>query len=290
MYQYIIFVISCFIIVPSYVHAEAASPNNNVLSSHPVYENVVPDQPVYLSSLGFGPSSYLRGKIVVSHVFWQDEESNRWTEDKQKIMLVAWDKSATWLKSTLSSKYNTDLNFVNEVVTIQPDHEAKHIANINAQKNSMRNTAQLARYFGHHTAQIYLDSIKNKHKADSVALFIYINKKSKSFAHRCMKKCKLVGEYAYILKEADTPYIEDIMYTQIHELLHLFGADDLYKVAGAENYYRDDMLHHPPNGLENVNISPITAYSIGALSSQPTTPFTVERNWSKKIKKDLSKQ
>lgn len=104
-----------------------------------------------------------------------------------------------------------------------------------------------------------------------------------------MKKCKFVGEYAYIIKHTNTVDIEDIMYTQIHELLHLFGADDLYKVAGAENYYRDDMLHHPPNGLENIKISPITAYSIGALNSQPTTPFTVERNWSKKIKEDLSK-
>ena len=290
MYHYIIFAISCFIIVPLYAHAESASPNHNELSSYPVYENVVPNQPVYLASLGFGPSSSLRGKIVVSHVFWQDEESNKWTKDKEKFILKAWNKSAEWLKSTLSLQYNTDLSFVNEVITVQPEHVAKHIANIKTQKNSMRNTAQLARYFGHPTAQIYLDSIKNKHKADSVALFIYINKKSKSFAHRCMKKCKLVGEYAYIMKEAYSLDIDDIMYTQIHELLHLFGADDLYKVAGAENYYRDDMLHHPPNGLENVKISPITAYSIGALDSQPATPFTVERNWSKKMKEDLSKQ
>ncbi len=291
IYNTIIFVVGSFIIAPLHVHAESTLPDHRYFSSHPLpYEKVEPDQPVYLASLGFGPSSSLRGKIVVSHVFWQDDESKKWTETKRKVMLKAWDKAAMWLKSTLLSKYDTEVTFVNDVIMVQTGHTAKHITRIETQKNSMRNTSQLARYFGHHTVQTFLDDIKKKHKTDSVALLIYINKKSKSFAHRCMTECKFVGEYAYINNEANASDIDDIVYTQIHELLHLFGADDLYKVAGAENYYRDDMLHHPPDGIDNVKISPITAYSIGALSNQPTTPFPVERHWNEKIKMKLNKK
>ncbi len=62
---------------------------------------------------------------------------------------------------------------------------------------------------------------------------------------------------------------------QSHEILHLFGASDLYNIKAAKNYAMTDLMNYYSQELKYATIEPITAWAIG-WANLPKTPFNVE--------------
>ncbi|MCW9017774.1 MAG: hypothetical protein OQJ89_12460, partial [Kangiellaceae bacterium] len=63
--------------------------------------------------------------------------------------------------------------------------------------------------------------------------------------------------------------------TQAHEMLHVFGADDLYSIKGAREYAVTDIMNYQSKKLSDSQIHPVTAYAIGWQKEPPKSPFKI---------------
>lgn len=68
---------------------------------------------------------------------------------------------------------------------------------------------------------------------------------------------------------------DKIHYAQAHEMMHVFGAADLYNIKDAGRYSVTDIMNFQSKQLENSNIEPITAYAIGWRKKPPMAPFDI---------------
>ena len=128
---------------------------------------------------------------------------------------------------------------------------------------------------GEQSINQFIKKIKTQEKADHVAISFLVNRKDRSFAIRCLSNCSDNREFVFILEYAKTKYINDMEYALAHELLHLFGADDLYNISNGTYYAPRDIMHYQSKYLSTMNLGPLTAYSVGLIYKQPATPFTV---------------
>lgn len=62
---------------------------------------------------------------------------------------------------------------------------------------------------------------------------------------------------------------------QAHEILHVFGADDLYHISKAKNFAVTDIMNYYSSDINYATIDPITAWAIG-WRGLPIVPFNVE--------------
>jgi len=80
------------------------------------------------------------------------------------------------------------------------------------------------------------------------------------------------AELAYILEPDWNVAPRSLVAT--HELLHLFGADDLYEVRGVPPDEASDIMNAECSGLANAIIGETTAYAIGWSSVPPRRTFS----------------
>jgi hypothetical protein len=122
----------------------------------------------------------------------------------------------------------------------------------------------------------FYDTLKAAHKADNVVVLVFANENGRSYAQptveqivKFSKEFFLEGAVVY-----KTGYNGQDMYsgTVIHELLHLFGAWDMYlsetrssdidrQIKGA--FQHSIMLNDHDNNINQFNIDQMTAWCIG---------------------------
>jgi hypothetical protein len=77
-------------------------------------------------------------------------------------------------------------------------------------------------------------------------------------------------------KMSQNPYAWATPQVQTHEMLHLFGAMDLYNIRDAKDYAVTDLMNYYSQALKYADISPVTAWAIGWADQQPDTPFPIQ--------------
>ena len=131
------------------------------------------------------------------------------------------------------------------------------------------------RQLGERSVLDFIERIKQEEDADQAILLFHLDRDDRSFASRCMWRCPPEGEYAYILGAARPKNVREIAHVQAHETLHLFGADDLYKIKNAKYYAPRDIMNYRSRMLEAGRLEPITAYAVGLLEEKPDAPFEI---------------
>lgn len=125
----------------------------------------------------------------------------------------------------------------------------------------------------------FMQSIQSNNKHHQVALVFHSNSDARSFARTCPASAMYKGcQYEYVMlteKMSSTHQAWSMTQTQSHEMLHLFGAADLYNINNAKDFAVTDLMNYYSSELKYANITPITAWAIG-WSELPTTPFTVD--------------
>jgi hypothetical protein len=80
------------------------------------------------------------------------------------------------------------------------------------------------------------------------------------------------AELAYVLEPDWNVASRSLLAT--HEMLHLFGADDLYEVRGVPADELDDVMNAECDGLAKTIIGETTAYAIGWIAAPPKRAFS----------------
>ncbi len=121
----------------------------------------------------------------------------------------------------------------------------------------------------------YAEHYFDLEKYDNWCVMFHLNKKGRSYAIPCDKANsdweRYTAERCAIFHSDDDGYIYyDSAGVYAHELLHLFGADDLYtpyvtaaENALLENYFPNDIMRAIPLDTALASVSPYTAFRLG---------------------------
>jgi len=222
------------------------------------------------SSYGLGSAAYLKGKNVLLSLFVTTPESI-FTNEEQLQMLRKIEKAATYIEAQ-AKDYGVSAELIYDF-TAYPDlkKEAETDFVINEEVDFVdRLDEEIALW---QEEILAYEEVKAQYGADGIATMIFVNNPGISYAivydgTDSQKETMILFSEDYYTpgkKETETAYA--------HEILHVFGAHDLYEDAEftgevtdyvALTYPREIMYTVTQNGEQiEGSISPITAYHLG---------------------------
>lgn len=224
-----------------------------------------------------GMSKTLTKNITLAYVYLDD---NRWSKWSGKIRLqnrANLAKVTSWYQDQAKDYGVDDLNIKIRYFFI---NSPKGLGKEWIRRPEFFDYAHglLVRQLGFSNFTDFTESLSRGHDNSDVALVFHSNADARSFARSCHKirtpqRCNV--EYVMLTEKMNNgPHVWAIPQVQSHEILHLFGAADLYNIAAAKDYAVTDIMNYYSRELKHATIEPITAWSIG-WSPLPQTPFTV---------------
>ncbi len=218
-------------------------------------------------TMNVGSSKTLQGTCLFIRVYLSDKESHFTENAKQDSFYFL--RGAIYYLSHQAEKYNQALTFIyNEPDTVI-DYNIDYIIPRNYEGWN----------YNELISEIYslynVDALVEKYNADNVAFILHINKVGRAFAVQSKKDVEL-NEAAIIYRYSGNEIPDGVQFTRgdsptyIHELLHLFGAIDLYtlddkRLALAKQYFPNDcmLVGDVDFSDDSTSIGPLTAYLIG---------------------------
>lgn len=216
-----------------------------------------------------GSARVLEGRIYVITFFVSETE---WPLTKKMELFKQMRDAESWLEKT-AMQYGKNVRFVNGVhglfepfiTDIVPDYNSGHPQHGIAEKY-----LQQAGYPVHG----YKEWVKKNSGCDQSMVYIIANKPGRGYANPLSSGTSDEHpEGAILFDSPDWPlYAGNIA----HEMLHLFGAVDLYAVtpdmeeidARIEKMYPKEIMHRTHYPMEELMISPLTAWLIGLTGQQ----------------------
>lgn len=221
-------------------------------------------------TMNVGSSKTLQGTCLLINIFLSDGECSPFTAAEKKEQMDSL-YTAIYCISKHAERYNTPLSFIYNTEDTNIDYAVDYIIpRYSPEDWSYRKLIAEIRL------QYDIDALMKKYNADNLSFIVNINKSGHCFASQCDKKIEN-AEIAFIYNfhgyPDDVPWDEisyDDSSAYTHELLHLFGAIDLYnlddeRLSLAKQYFPNDcMLAGDIDLLDDcTSISPLTAYLIG---------------------------
>ncbi len=226
-----------------------------------------------------GIAQMLRNKVTIAYFYIDDNRWSKWSNKARLKNSHNINQVTAWYKQQ-AKRYNiNDLTFKTRYFFLRsPKGIGKEWVK---ERDFFEYTSGLlAQQLGYSSIHSFIDSMRRKDPDTQVAIVFHNNAKSRSFAATCPKNTNCKLEYVMLTEQVNSSATSwATTQTQSHEILHLFGAADLYNIEGAKNYAVTDVMNYYSKELKYATISPLTAWSIG-WDELPTTPFTVN------VKKD----
>lgn len=218
-----------------------------------------------------GSAVELKGKIYILSIFITTPK-NKWTYD-DKINLTARQLEAQdWLIKE-AKEYGTDISFENGFYGVKTDIVVNEITDIDQpidRRNDWVNF--LLTQIGYNSPLEFLERLKITKDCQNAIVVIYANEKGRSYAvPYCTdynkKKYFFEGCMVYRSYKGEPLHASTIA----HEILHLFGAWDLYKrnkedkkrAHKAWELYPKDIMFISPVDINDAKIDKLTAWLVG---------------------------
>ncbi len=232
----------------------------------------------YLATRSVGPAGALIGRVVIAYVFVDAGGSSSWSAREKSFAIQSLKTVEAWFSEWADSFGRTDLEFVERIYTYDRDPWLKHgVARLGHDNSPVgfdlaRRVASSQR---EGTVNRFLRRLATEELASQAVLLLHIRRSARSYAVPCQRLCFGDAEYAYLLEQPRRNSWEGIRFTQAHEALHLFGADDLYNITGGRDYAPRDVMHRRARYLAATTIDSLTAYAIGWTDRVPNAPFPI---------------
>jgi len=231
--------------------------------------------PFYYAVRGAGPAKELRGRVVVVYLLVDPEGPGRWTDVDRAFARSTLRRVERWYAEKAEARGVRALEFVDRIFQLPvAAGELPLLRNV----NFARGTAwKLANNLGHDSVGQLLAALAAEERAEQVLFLVHSPQRARSFATPCGRMLGYCdGEIAFIYEPNGPSTWDSLAFTLAHEGLHLFGADDLYNVRGAEDYEPTDVMHHQSANLKYADVGDLTAWAVGWARDRPITPFPVE--------------
>lgn len=223
------------------------------------------------SSFGLGSAPFLKGKNILVSLFVTTPESG-WTEEEKAKMLAKMEIAVDYIESR-ASEYGVDTSLIfdwSSESSLMAEADTDFL--INEDVDFMdRLDEEIVCWFDE---KISYEDLLNQYDAGGIATCIFINNPGISYAivydgtdNEQESIILFSGDY-YKEGREETPAV------YAHEILHVFGAHDLYEDAEftreATDYiadvYPDELMYTVSgSGQKSIDkiLSPITAYHLG---------------------------
>jgi hypothetical protein len=223
------------------------------------------------TTMTVGSASAIRGRCLLINVFISDGESE-WN-DKDVEETLGKVRAAAEFISRFAAEYGGDAEFIVSSAAASP-----RLSTAEKLPDSPEGFVRIDLLFGttvFGSLQNYIQEYYDLGVYDNYCVLLHLNKPGRSYALECdtddfdweSYSCERAvfyrsedKKYEYYCSEA----------TYAHELLHLFGAADLYGENVAQevsdllaHYYPNDIMSAVGNDIELYGISPFTAYLTG---------------------------
>jgi hypothetical protein len=232
----------------------------------------------YVAGNNLGLAKTLTNKITIAYIYINDGANKEWTGQRRLLNQTLFDQVLAFYQREAKKYQQGALEFdVRYFVMRSPKGIGKHMLRKYGTFEFLQQhfLAQSAyRDFGE-----FISDLQQNDKARQVALVFHTNHEARSYAFRCTnKQPECVREHVMLTEDISlTKQAWLVPQVQAHEILHLFGADDLYQINQAKDFAVTDVMNYFSSELNYATIDPITAWAIG-WQGQPDTPFKIEEN------------
>lgn len=224
------------------------------------------------SKRDIGSARQLRGSTVVQHVFLSDRHSS-WTNfEKQRVKKKV--KEAYDFVSLHARRFNENIKFVDEYAK-----DIKLTGRIPLDAHADPRWTEYAIGLGQDgTAVNAVARIKQKQNPDNVIICLHVNKPALSYNLAYYKNVTRSYEAERMVCFTSYPDgRETSSATYAHEILHLFGAGDLYfpydrtenRKNDASRMFPNDIMFRVDYDIYQLNVGAFTAYRVGWKDSLP---------------------
>jgi len=248
----------------------------------------------YIVTKESGPAKTLRGKVLVAYVFVDDGIKTRWS-NKTKLRTQQTLSMVQQWKQEKAKEYGiNDISFVNKTFVARRNPQLKSPKGVSFEssgKEINQYVSTIANSLGEKSIGDFIEKQVDIYNADQGVVILHTDLDKRSFAHRCgythkkkefkngsyqtkfFSQCK--NEYVMLMEKVKRNRWDKMHYAQAHEIMHVFGAADLYNIKSADNYAVTDIMNFQSKNLVHSEIEPITAYAIGWQDTMPDTPFRI---------------
>ncbi len=243
-------------------------------------ESLKPGEIKGQSGRGEGSAKSLNGNCFVLNVFI-DEKQSSWNNGKIETVLGYMEQAASFLESE-GRRYGAQLS-----VTSSDRTQSAYLITSTKIPSDMSDFCWVEMLFSstvYGTLENYAKSFFKAEEYDNWCVMLHIAKSGRSYALSCDSD---YSDYrVYYAERAVMYYSEDPTYqyrsvvgTYAHEMLHLFGASDLYGDGITEDalqmlkhFFPNAIMHTVSNDLGMQGICPYNAYRVGWYKVPPM-PF-----------------
>jgi len=229
----------------------------------------------YYASRKAGPAAELGGRVVVGYVFVDPRGIGRWTDLDRVFARNTLDRVERWYSDKAVARGNGAPVFVDRIFEV-PLAEGDLPVTPNALL-AYRTAWLLANNLGYDSVGAFVEALARQESADQAMFIVHSPQDTRSFAVTCnVSRSYCEGEVAFVFAPTGPNAWDTLATTLAHEGLHLFGADDLYNIAGADDYAPTDIMHYRSSNLQYADVGDLTAWAVGWARARPNTPFVVE--------------
>ncbi|PHS18853.1 MAG: hypothetical protein COA86_06675 [Kangiella sp.] len=260
----------------------------------------------YIATKNTGPAKHLSGKILVAYVFVDDGLSTRWSNKTKLKSLQVLQSTQSW-QIEKAKQYNVSgIEFINRTYVARKNPLLRQLKSnkINSPRSSVETVSfkssnkainqfviSTMNSLGAKDVNEFLLTEMQKNQVTQAVLILHTNQDQRSFARRCgythQRQIQVNGvieteffsnctdEYVMLMEKVKRNRWDKLHYAQAHEVMHVFGAADLYNIKNANDYAVTDIMNYQSKQLQNSDITPITAYAIGWQEAKPNAPFTI---------------
>jgi hypothetical protein len=238
------------------------------------------DRSVYYATRDDGSAQRMRGKVAVVHLRMQST-SLKWTKNGEQNVNRAGLMSQRYI-TTQAKRYKVnDLTYDVIPWSIRATYDMPSLAmNANHRlsdeqmkyiRDSSRRAVEMS--LGSNLERVADDFKKGGY--DQVAFLIYFPVKTdaRDFAYSAYRSNADEAEAAFLFAPATITDFGHFAVTVTHEGLHLFGADDLYRLQNLDKSDVHDIMGEYCTGFRQATINDATAYSIGWTDTPPVRPY-----------------
>ncbi len=216
-----------------------------------------------------GSARVLEGSVYIITFFVSETP---WPESYKMDLFKQMRDAESWLEWK-AKEYGKNLRFINGVhglfepfkTDIVPDYNSGNASGVIATKYLSKAGCPL---------DGYKDWVKKNSGCDQSLVFVIANKEGRGYASPIASGGSDNSPEGAILYHS----YHDPLYAGciIHEILHLFGAVDLYHTCDQseendqkiDKMYPKEVMHRPYNPLKELQMSPLTAWLVGLTDKQ----------------------
>ncbi len=223
----------------------------------------------------YGSAKALTGKVKVIDIFVSDDKKG-WSDEDKKMALAKQEYGHRWVQ-TQARQYNPESNLEFNVSVIGEAHDIK-VKEIYASRTpgGINLIPWILPAIGYTSARHFYDSLMTADSSDNVFVMIFAKKIGRAFSqplwYKVSKNSERFLEATIVYTEG---YGDEILNvgTIVHEMLHLFGAWDIYsdKTSGqtsvvqknAVAVFGNSVMIDNNKTITELNIDKLTAWTVG---------------------------